>query len=76
MVMAGARAVCLVAVVFVVRVNTDYGIVKKYSPWCQARELVRRVRGLPGARRSWKMVSILIGEADNNDDDDGHHPHR
>ena len=30
----------------------------------QARELVRRVKGIPGAAEQWKMVSVLVGHND------------
>ena len=30
----------------------------------QARELVRRVKGIPGAAERWKMVSVLVGHND------------
>ena len=30
----------------------------------QARELVRRVNGIPGAAERWKMVSVLVGHND------------
>ena len=30
----------------------------------QARELVRRIRRIPGASEQWKMVSVLVGHND------------